>query len=112
METMTIYSIYRVINTENKLMYIGQTTQALNVRFSGHKRLDSPCRKLREAMDAIGREKFSIHFIASTPHRPTSDVLEAFWINAYESIENGYNIERSGYGKSEETCNRTGRDRA
>ena len=61
--------IYKIINSIDKLIYVGSTTQPLNRRFTGHK-IDakrSPNSKLYKHFAKLGVEHFEIKLIKNYP---------------------------------------------
>lgn len=96
--------IYKITNSINDKVYIGQTWQALNQRFNEHKS-KSKCHKLKNTFNKYGISNFKIELIVTANDQMTADYLENFWINTYDSIKSGYNIQNGGsHGKhSEET---------
>ncbi len=92
-----ICSIYKISNTINDKIYIGQTWQSLSTRFGQHKSPNSKdCSKLHRAFNKYGRENFSIELIVSIEDQLTADAYEKFWINVYNSVTFGYNIKEGG----------------
>lgn len=92
--------IYKISNTENEKVYIGQTSYSLQVRFKQHiedsiryKNLNRP---LYQAFKEIGIDKFFIDLIEETEN---FDERERFWIDYYDSYNNGYNGTIGGQGK-------------
>jgi group I intron endonuclease len=98
-------SIYKITNSINEKVYIGQTWRTINKRFSSHKIKKSGCRKLVNAFNKHDRYNFNIEIIVTCDNQMTADYLETFWINTYDSIKNGYNIKTGGSNgrPSEET---------
>ena len=88
--------IYKLVNTVNDKVYIGQTTKSLEERFRGHlssaKTLDT---KLYRAMRELGCDKFSIELVCEAKSKTELNDLEIYYIALYNSVENGYNM---GYG--------------
>lgn len=90
-----INSIYKITNSINDKVYIGQTWRPIKKRFSYHKR-ENNCIKLVRAFEKYGKKNFNIELIVSALDQLTADYLERFWITVYDSIENGYNIREGG----------------
>lgn len=86
--------IYIIRNTENNKIYIGKTIESLEERWRKHLSNWSNCTKLKEAMDTIGRDKFYIEVLEDTIPYSSLDTKEGYYIDEYNSIENGYNIKR------------------
>ena len=95
--------IYKITNLINGKMYIGQTTKTIEERFNHHKS-DSmrPDRKgstfpLYVAMRKYGIENFKIECIEKC-HISQLDEKEIFWINSFDTYNNGYNATLGGCG--------------
>lgn len=121
---MVIGYIYKITNLFNGDMYIGQTYQPVEVRWMRHvndaKSGDS--RYLYCAMRKYGIENFKIeiiHICYSDCIKNLIDVLdrmEIFYINKYDTYNNGYNLTFGGrgvhgYKKSKETILKTTKKR-
>jgi len=102
--------IYKITNSINNKIYVGQTTQDLKKRWSCHKRdskrHDYPlCRAIKK----YGIENFVIECVETLPKQSSIEELnnrEIFWIKELSTlIPNGYNVREGGSrGKhSEET---------
>lgn len=89
MKTGIIYSIY---NKESGKYYIGQTIHPLNKQWSEHlaearRMKDTPlCRAIRK----YGADKFNIRVIEEC-NSLLLDEREIYWIDNYDSCNNGYN---------------------
>lgn len=87
--------IYKITNKLNSKIYIGQTIQSLQKRWSHHcndkKRC---CRKLANAIVKYGPENFTIEQIDVACTREELDVKEIYWIKHYDSMnpDKGYNL--------------------
>ena len=60
---MDLGRIYIIKNEVNNKVYIGKTIQKLENRWHDHLSKWSNCRKLKEAMDQLGRENFYIQIL-------------------------------------------------
>lgn len=92
-----MYNIYRILNTLNDKCYIGQTSGSIFHRFSQHKcpkTKDSI--KLHNAFNKYGRDNFIIELLITSDTEASSDDYEIFFIQKYDSINNGYNISTGG----------------
>lgn len=87
-------TIYAITNTNNKKVYIGQTWENLDRRFTKHK--TGGCLKLTRAMGKYGVGTFSIENIAMASSQDNANYLEIHFIEYFNSIENGYNIKEGG----------------
>ena len=91
--------VYRITNTVNRKVYIGQTIQPLKDRWKRHL---SDARHgseyaIHKAIRKYGKEKFEIDVIDTATDRDELDLKEIYWINVYNSISpNGYNLCEGG----------------
>ena len=93
--------IYKVINIKNNKIYIGQTTKTLEERIYYHyyradHSLDIIHTHFINAIRKYGKENFKWEQIDSADSREELDNKEIYWIQYYNSIENGYNIQAGG----------------
>ena len=88
--------IYRIFNSINQLNYIGQTAGLLNRRLQAHGYKVSKCRKMLEAIQILGKENFTIELLSVAYNNQEACTIETFYINHYDSINNGYNIASNG----------------
>lgn len=96
--------IYKIYNDINNKIYIGQTSYTLENRFSKHKTrlkeynekqlLTSP---LYNAMNKYGIEHFYIESIEECRNNQLLE-KEIYWIDYYDTYNNGYNGTRGGEG--------------
>lgn len=99
-------SIYKITNTINNKIYIGQTWKVIQDRFVAHKDANSKnCLNLHNAFNKHGRENFQIELIIFCHTQEIADYWEMYFIQQYDSVNKGYNIRLGGSrGKhSEET---------
>jgi group I intron endonuclease len=96
--------IYKITNSFDNKIYIGQTWQKLADRFYGHYSSKKNL-KISNAIRKYGKELFNIIPIAYCDQQDIADKLESFFINFFNSILNGYNLTEGGSSgrKSEET---------
>jgi len=91
--------IYKVTNRINGKVYIGQTKQSLQKRWSNHCCKNSHCSILHSAIEKYGAENFTVEQIDVAATKDELDKKEIFWISHYNSIApNGYNISSGGNG--------------
>lgn len=86
--------IYKITNTINGKVYIGQTKQTIEQRFIQHKshaRTGQSHHKLARALRKYGDENFIIELVEVCDYEMLNE-RERYWINIFNSIENGYNI--------------------
>lgn len=90
--------IYKISNSINNKIYIGQTKRSIAERFKQHeydychKRYNS---LLHQAMRELGFKNFSIEEIEECPD-DLLDEREVYWINYYNSYQDGYNLTTGG----------------
>lgn len=92
--------IYKIINDINNKVYIGKTEFNINKRFQEHiqdSRKGYINRPLYKAMSKYGVEHFSIQLIETTENL---EDREQYWIQYYDSYNNGYNATLGGDGRS------------
>lgn len=94
--------IYKITNTVNGKVYIGQTVKKPNLRFTEHVYLANHPQldhrgKLHGAMRKYGIDKFLLETIEECKVEDLN-VREIFWISQYDSFENGYNCTLGGGG--------------
>ena len=97
---MTKGYIYKIINTENNKIYIGQTIRNLHVRFNEHLNHKKDTR-LTRAFNKYGRDKFNIIKICCVIGSKEYVInklnkLETYYIKKYDSRKNGYNMTDGG----------------
>lgn len=86
--------IYKITNTLNGKIYIGQTKQKIEKRFLQHFYSYSP---LGRAMRQCGIENFTIEIIEECESQQELTEREKFWIKVLKSkIPNGYNQNDGG----------------
>ena len=105
--------IYRIFNKEDQTSYIGQTKQPLKQRLRDHIRkaiYRGKNNKLSQAIRECGVEMFDIEelFFIGPFDYPDSkelqrviDEKEIYFINKYNSVEEGYNTRKGGQGFTE-----------
>lgn len=94
--------IYKITNDINEKIYIGKTVFSIEKRFKEHCR-DSQKQELNNRLLYNAMKKYGIeHFSISEIEECDNNVLanrEQYWINFYNSYENGYNATLGGDGK-------------
>ncbi|MGL4997506.1 MAG: GIY-YIG nuclease family protein [Cetobacterium sp.] len=94
-------TIYKITNSVNQKVYIGNTTQTIERRFKQHisdsKKERCNKRPLYHAMNKYGIDKFTIIEIGKFEN---SKEIEMKHILEYDSYKNGYNATLGGDGKS------------
>ncbi|MBR1805456.1 MAG: GIY-YIG nuclease family protein, partial [Selenomonadaceae bacterium] len=90
--------IYKITNTDNGKIYIGQTTRTVEERFQEH--MDSPF-LIGRAIRKHGVDKFTIEVIATCETKEELDAQEIRFIAEYDCITpKGYNCKTGGEGGS------------
>lgn len=99
-ETMRGF-IYKITNTLNGKIYIGQTIQNIKERFYQHCALK--CSKdvlkmaIHKAILKYGKQNFSIEVIEEVESENLNE-REIYWIKYFNSYKNGYNKTLGGQG--------------
>jgi group I intron endonuclease len=105
--SMNIYRIYRATNTISGKVYIGFTSGPLKGRMTTHKHkcFTRLCKnKFYDAIRSYGWDKFVWEEIyvakesVKARESHTLKVMEDYFIQEYDSINNGYNIAQGGGG--------------
>ncbi len=97
---MSSFSIYIITNDVNSKAYIGQTTKSIYERFNEHCICNSS--EIGKSIQSIGKEHFTVSLLDDTA--TNLDELaekEDFYIQKYDSIENGYNSRPACKSKGE-----------
>jgi len=82
--------IYRLVNIENDMCYIGQTTQEISVRKGQHKYCAlngiKPCSSKYLYHNCIDYKNIKIELIEelSTNSKVLGEIRERYWINYYD----------------------------
>ena len=84
------YKIYKISNTINDKVYIGQTVNSLLNRFNQHCKTKTS--KLGKDINKLGKDKFKIELLnnSATSIKELGE-LENKYITQYDSINKGYN---------------------
>ena len=93
-----MYDIYLIKNNINNKLYIGQTSQGYLVRFKQHLKLLKPheSQAIHKAIKKYGKENFHVELIETCHSLEELNKKEEFWINHYNSFNNGYNLRMGG----------------
>lgn len=94
--------IYKIINTVNNKIYIGQTIRGALVRFNEHRKSISKGRKngnyaIISAYEKYGFDKFKFEIIDHAESFEELNQKEIHYISYYDSINNGYNLNEGGW---------------
>lgn len=85
--------IYKITNKLNNKVYIGLTTRTLDIRWKEHLRHSS--QKIDAAITEFGARNFTIELIEEC-NIDIIDNKEQYWIQYYNSFDNGYNLTAGG----------------
>ena len=91
--------IYKITNSINDKVYVGQTQCSLMGRFGRHL-ADAdkyPDRKLYIALAELGWRNFDIALLEECPDNKANE-RETYWIDYYDSFKKGYNSNYGGTG--------------
>lgn len=95
------YKIYLLENSVNDKVYVGVTKYNDYINRSGiNGEGYKSCGKLWSAIQEIGWINFKHSTIDEADSMEEADRLEAFYIDLFDSVDNGYNTRKSGYKKS------------
>lgn len=97
---MKIYEIYKVTNTITNKIYIGYTSIGIENRLHKHNTnaLSGGQTKFYNSIRKYGIDKFYWIVIDSSDNEKDIQEKEKFWINYYDSFNNGYNMTLGGDG--------------
>ena len=111
--------IYKISNDINNKVYIGQTIRPIEDRFKRH--INDAINNILDthfarAIRKYGKENFHIEMIDSAETQEELNLKEQYWINYFDSINNGYNetdaLFKCGgntyYSKSKDEINQIG----
>lgn len=90
--------IYKITNSVNDKVYIGQTTKDLQSRIKNHRNamLGKKDTHLYRAMRKYGWDKFTFEVIDTAESQEELNMLEEYYIKLYDSVANGYNMAYGG----------------
>ena len=99
--------IYKIENTVDNKIYIGQTIQDLESRWKDHRKKGSNCRYLKSAIQKYGIDNFEFKLVCITFDSQLDD-MEKEYIEKYDCLApNGYNLRLGGdSGKHHEDTKR------
>lgn len=92
--------IYKIQNKKDGKIYIGQTSATLKNRIAKHKEVvsTSSCH-IHRAINKYGWEAFEVSVVEENIPNEKLNEREIYWIEYYNSYENGYNMNRGGEGR-------------
>lgn len=97
--------IYKITNTVNNKVYIGQTTRTITERYEEHLNhaSNSVNRHLYDAMNHYGVESFIIESLEECEDTKLND-RENYWISYYKSNDRSYGYNMTSGGEGGNTC--------
>lgn len=86
--------IYKITNIQNNKVYIGQTIRPVNDRF--HRHINDALNNILDthfarAIRKYGKDNFIIETIDKAMNQTELNKKEQYWIQYYNSVEDGYN---------------------
>ena len=91
--------IYMYTNKINNMKYIGQTTGKLSKRHNEHLKRDDSY--IDRALRKYGEDNFKLEIIEDNiEDRQQLNEREIYWIDFYNTFNNGYNLTKGGSGTS------------
>lgn len=87
--------VYHIFCEVTGKCYVGQTWQRLQQRWYNHC-TTSHCVKLRNAIFAYGKDAFVLTLLTVCSSQQELDAAEKYWIDFFNSIEDGYNLKEGG----------------
>lgn len=92
-------TIYKITNKINNKCYIGQTIQPVEQRWKKHLENigTNQAYAIHRAIEKYGIENFSFEIVEECDYKILNQ-REIYWINYFNSYEDGYNLTRGGQG--------------
>ena len=98
---MSIGFIYKVTNTLNGKIYVGQTSNTVERRWNAHIRDSFKTKEnythFQKAIRKYGKDSFTVETLEACSVDKLNE-RECFWISFYDSYHNGYNSTLGGEG--------------
>lgn len=89
-----MFEIYRITNTINGKIYVGQTRIGTFKRFQQHTKADTP---LGRAIRKYGVDNFKINILSTTNEQDEANKLEEHFIKEHQCVvPDGYNLNEQG----------------
>lgn len=89
--------VYALVNIANGKMYVGQTTQGVDIRWRQHQLLQGKCRALEAAISKYGADAFYVDTMGVAQTQGELDALEAHWVTTLNTVSpSGYNLRQGG----------------
>lgn len=90
--------VYRIWNIFTGESYIGSTTKEIELRLQDHlqKSAKNVDNKFHKALENFGSQAFEIELLEEVETKDELAQKEIHYINAYNTMQNGYNSDRGG----------------
>lgn len=92
-------TIYKITNTINNKLYVGQTIRSVKDRWYRHcgttKNDKEEAMAIKKAIKMYGKENFTLEVVEICDRTLLND-REKYWISYYDSYKNGYNSTKCG----------------
>lgn len=95
---MNNYKVYCLTNIITNEKYIGTTKQKMYDRFKAGKGY-KPTTKINLAIEKYGWENFTHNILCETNSKNIAGEMEKYYIQEFDTINNGYNIQSGGFKK-------------
>jgi group I intron endonuclease len=96
--------IYKITNTINTKVYIGQTVKCIKARFGehvSHAKNGYRMTAIHRAIRKYGKENFTIEQIDAADSKEELNIKEEYWIKFHKCVSpNGYNLKNGGNNNS------------
>lgn len=92
--------VYKITNTINGKCYIGKSSRDIEYRLEQHKNNHNSRPHLQNAIKKYGINNFIFEIIEVCNTEEDCIIRERYWIEYYDSMNNGYNYTTGGEGKS------------
>lgn len=91
------FEVYKITNKINGKAYVGITTQGIHKRFKQHCKADS---YIGKAIRKYGSNNFDVSLIDVAIDQEELMRKEVYWVDYYDTFNNGYNLTVGGEGTS------------
>ena len=94
LDAMKVGSIYLIRNLQNNKVYIGQTMQPCEQRFTQHLKLlkTNKNQLISKAISKYGKDNFVLEILESEIGESELNRKEEYYIHLYDSVKTGYNL--------------------
>lgn len=98
--------VYRILQDNDKTVYIGSTVQPLSARMAGHRKKAklTPDRKIYKLMNEVGVDHFSIELVCDFPCERLEQLVaeEGRQVRLHNTLNEGGNHQMPGLSKEEQ----------